>query len=136
MTRVVIALLSGTLAIVPVGAAAAAPTGKTIGSGVRLKGSKIWYAQGKAVKPKTLSVDVVPVPEQAVKVQWSVVCQKPNASDPADHIAALAKSGQTSVRGATTVRLALPYANPPTCVATVYATLTKTGKLTLRLVQG
>jgi hypothetical protein len=33
------------------------------------------------------------------------------------------------------VKLALPYQNPHTCVATVYATLAKTGRLTLRLLE-
>jgi hypothetical protein len=33
------------------------------------------------------------------------------------------------------MKLALPYAKPPTCIATVYATLGKKGALTVRLLQ-
>jgi hypothetical protein len=128
-------LLSGTLALVSVGAACGAATSKVIGHGVRLKGTSVWYAQGKAVAPRTISVRVVPIPAQAVKVQWSVVCQKPNRYDPAVHLGTGGKSGQTSVRAAATVKLALPYAKPPACIATVYATLGKNGGLTLRLLQ-
>jgi hypothetical protein len=58
-TRFGAALLSGTL----VACAAAAPvTSKVIGHGVRLKGTNVWYAHGKAVAPKTISVRVVPIP--------------------------------------------------------------------------
>jgi hypothetical protein len=39
------------------------------------------------------------------------------------------------VRAAGVVKLALPYVKPPTCIATVYATLAKGGGLTLRLLQ-
>ena len=130
--RFATALLSGALAAC---AAAAPVTSKVIGHGVRLKGTSVWYAHGKAIAPKTISAMVVPIPAQAVKVQWSVVCQKPNRYDPAFHLAATGKSGQASVHAAATVKLALPYAKPPTCIATVYATLGKNGGLTLRLLQ-
>jgi hypothetical protein len=128
-------LLAGALALAFVGAAAAAATSKVIGHAVRVKGTNVWYAQGKAVAPRTVSVRVVPIPEQPVKVQWSVVCQKPNRSDPAVHLAASGRSGRASVHAAATVKLALPYARPPACIATVYATLGKDGRLTLRLLQ-
>ena len=133
LTRIATALLIGFLLAAPV---AEATDGRMIGkAGVRLKGTNIWYVQGKAVKPKTLALKVAPVPPQAVKVQWSVVCQKPNPEDPADHIGVQSKSGQTSVHGAATVQFALPYAKPPMCVATVYATLAARGILTVRLLQ-
>ena len=77
----------------------------------------------------------MPSPAQPVKVQWSVVCQRPNKADPAVHIAATGKTGEISVTKATMVKLALPYARPPTCVATVYGTLTGHGDLVIRLVQ-
>ena len=118
-----------------VGAAAAAATTKVIGHAVRLKGTNVWYAQGKAVAPRTISARVVPAPAQAVKVQWSVVCQRPNPEDPAYHLGVSSKSGQTSVHAAVTVKLALPSAKPHTCIATVYATLARGGSLTLRLLQ-
>jgi hypothetical protein len=70
-----------------------------------------------------------------VKVQWAVVCQKSNPNDPAIHLGVKGTSGEASVRTAATVKLALPYPKPPNCVATVYATLTKDGKLELRLLQ-
>ena len=119
-------------------AAGAMPTfgaSKLIGRGVRLKGTHLWYAQGTAIVPKTISASVVPVPEQAVKVQWSVVCQKPNKIDPAVDLAAHEKSGQTAVRAAVIVKLALPYPKPPSCIVTVYATLAGNGNLTVRLEQ-
>jgi hypothetical protein len=125
-------MLSSALAV---GAAAPPGMSKVIGHGVRLKGTNIWYAHGKAVAPTTISVRVVPVPVEAVKVQWSVVCQKPNRSDPAVHLGTSETSGQASVHAAATVKLALPYAKPPACIATVYGTLGKNGKLTLRLLQ-
>jgi len=129
------ALLSGALVLAAVAAAAADAESKVIGQGVRLKGTNIWFAHGKAVAPKTISASVVPTPAQGVKVQWSVVCQRPNPEDPAYHLGVQSKSGQTSVRAPATVKLALPHTNPHTCVATVYATLGKTGTLVLRLLQ-
>jgi hypothetical protein len=131
-TRLATVLASAALAACAV---AAPTTSKVIGQGVRLKGTNVWYAQGKAVVPKTITASVVSIPAQAVKVQWSVVCQKPNKLDPAVHLAANGKSGESSVHTPATVKLALPYAKPPTCIATVYATLGKSGKLTLRLKQ-
>jgi hypothetical protein len=120
---------------VPGGAATAAPTTKTLGRAVHLKGSNIWYVHGTAVRPKALFAVVAPIPRQSVKVQWAVICQKANPEDPADHIDTRETGGQASVRAAAVVRLSLPYANPPTCVATVYATLVKAGGLSVRLVQ-
>jgi hypothetical protein len=135
-TRFRIALLLGVLAIVPSAAADGPGTTKVIGhAGVRLKGTNIWYVHVATLAPTTISARVVPIPAQAVKVQWSIVCQKTNPADPADHIGVLGKSGQTSVHAAATVKLALPYAKPPMCVATVYATLRAKGALTLRLLQ-
>jgi hypothetical protein len=132
LTRFGTALLSLAL----VACVAAAPVrSKVIGHGVRLKGTSIWYAHGNAVEPRTISASVVPIPGQAVKVQWSVVCQKPNKSDPAVHLGTNQRSGEVSVHAAATVKLTLPYAKPPACVATVYATLGKAGGLTLRLLQ-
>jgi hypothetical protein len=117
-------------------AAAADGTSKEIGHAVRLKGStKIYYAQGKATAPASISASVVPTPPQPVKVQWALACQKPNTADPAIQVNASASSGETSVRGAGTVKLKLPYAKPSNCIATVYATLSKKGSLVLRLVQ-
>ncbi len=117
-------------------AAAADGTSKEIGHAVRLKGStKIYYAQGKAVAPASVSAKVVPTPAQPVKVQWALACQKPNTSDPAIQINASASSGQTSLRGAGTVKFKLPYPKPANCIATVYATLSKKGSLVLQLLQ-
>ena len=128
-----VAVLSGALAV---SATAAPATTKVIGHGVRLKGTSIWYAHGKAVAPKTVSARVVSTPAQAVKVQWSVVCQKPNSSDPAVHLGTNQRSGESSVHATGTVKLALPYARPPACIATVYATLAKdVGQLTLKILQ-
>jgi hypothetical protein len=123
------------LAGLVVGAASGLGPSKVIGHGVRLKGTKLWYAQGKALSPRTISARVVPVPEQPVKVQWSVVCQKPNKIDPAVDLAANERSGQVSVRAAATVKLALPYPRPPDCIVTVYATLGMEGTVMLRLQQ-
>jgi hypothetical protein len=128
-------LLPAALLVVAIAAATAAATNKVIAEGSRLKGTRIWYAQGKAVTPKTISARVVPTPAQSVKVQWAVACQRPNPQDPAIHLAPKGTSGQTSVPAAATVKLALPYAKPHTCIATVYATLAASGKLTLRLLQ-
>jgi hypothetical protein len=124
---------SGALALAA--ATAAGATSKVIAHGVRLKGTNVWYAQGKAYAPRTISASVVTDPPQPVKVQWSVVCQRPNKLDPAMHLDAFGKSGQVTVRATASVMLVLPYAKPPTCVATVYATLAKHGGLTLRLLQ-
>ncbi len=131
-TGFAVALLSGALVV---GAPAATGTSKVIGHGARLKGTNLWYAQGKAVSPRTISASVVPVPEQRVKVQWSVVCQKANKADPAVHLATNLRSGQVFIRAATTVTLTLPSAKPPTCVVTVYATLARNGGLMLELRQ-
>ena len=128
-------LLTAVLACVFTPVATAGGTSKEIGHAVRLKGTKIFYLQGKVVTPNALFARVVPTPAQPVKVQWSVVCQKPNKADPAVHIAATGKTGEISVTKATTVKLALPYARPPTCVATVYGTLSRDGDLVLRLEQ-
>lgn len=125
----------GVVVLALVVAAAAAATSKVIGNGVRLQGTNVWYAQGKARTPQTISVRVVPDPPQPVKVQWSVVCQKPNVHDPAYHLDATGKSGQASVSSAATVKLTLPYPKPPACVAAVYATLAKKGGLTVKLLQ-
>jgi len=117
-------------------AAAAGGTSKEIGHAVLLKGStKIYYAQGKAVAPASVSAKVVPTPAQPVKVQWALACQKPNSSDPAIQINSSSSSGQASLRGAGTVKLKLPYPKPANCIATVYATLSKKGTLVLRLVE-
>ena len=132
LTRVGAALFSGVLVA---SAAATFTTSKVIAHGVRLKGTSVWYAHGKAASPRTISARVVPTPAQAVKVQWSVVCQKPNKSDPAVHLGTNGKSGEATVHMAATVKLALPYAKPPMCIATVYATLAKNGSLTLRVLQ-
>jgi hypothetical protein len=128
------ALFSGALALGLAGVAAGGTTTE-IGHAVRLKGTNVWYVHGKSSAPKTIIARVVPVPAQAVKVQWSVVCQKPNAADPAFHLATETISGQSSVHAAATVKLALPYPKPPTCIATVYATLAKNGNLTVHLLQ-
>jgi len=131
-------MLSGAvvLGLVPLSAGAADGASKVIGKGSPLKGaSTIWYAEGKAVSPKTVSARVVPVPPQPVKVQWALVCQRPNKNDPSTHLAAKGTSGQASLNEAGKVELALPYAKPHTCVATIYATLEKRGRLTLRLLQ-
>jgi hypothetical protein len=117
------------------GWATASGAGKVIGHAVRLKGTKIYYGKGTAVRPRAISASLVATPSQPVKVQWSVVCQKPNSSDPAVHLGTSEKAGESSVRGAGTVKLALPYSRPPTCVATVYATLARDGRLVLRLLQ-
>ncbi len=125
--------LAGALAVVAVGTASSAHTTRPFGHAAQLKGTKVWYAHGTVAAPKALSARVAPVPRQPVKVQWSVVCQKTNPADPADHIGTGVRSGQTSVDEAAVVKLALPYPKPPTCVATVYATLARSGALTLQL---
>jgi hypothetical protein len=118
------------------GAAAAGGTSKEIGGKVvHLRGTKIYYSQGKAVAPRSISVSVAPKPSQPVKVQWAVVCQKPNSADPAIQVNASGTSGQSSVHGVATVKLKLPYAAPPNCIATVYATLARNGSLVLRILQ-
>jgi hypothetical protein len=125
-------LAFGALATV---AAAAGGTSKEIGHAVLLKGStKIYYAQGRAVAPASVSAKVVPTPSQPVKVQWALACQKPNNSDPAIQINSSASSGEMSLKGAGTVRFKLPYPKPANCIATVYATLSTKGTLVLRLV--
>jgi hypothetical protein len=129
-------LLTGAVALVSLTAVTAAvAASKVIARGTQLKGTNVWYAQGKASRPRSLSATVVPIPSQAVKVQWSVVCQKPNPADPAYHLATKVVSGQSTVRATAVVKLPLPYATPPSCVATVYATLAKHGNLTLQLLQ-
>ena len=125
-------LLSGALAV---GAISALGTSKVIGHGVRLKGTNLWYAQGRAVSAKAISASLVPVPRQPVKVQWSVVCQRPNKTDPAIPLATNESSGQASVRATATVKLTLPYRQPPTCVVTLYATLQRNGSLIVQLRQ-
>ena len=132
LSGLAILALTGLLAV---GAGSAGATSKLIGHGVRLKGTHLWFAQGTAISPKTVSASVVPVPKQAVKVQWSVVCQKPNKADPAVDLAPSERSGETAVRAPVIVRLELPYARPPSCIVTVYATLAGSGNLTLRLQQ-
>ncbi len=134
-TRSIAAVLAALLGLSVAGAAFAAAEGKVIGRGVRLKTSRVFFAQGTSIAPKTVSVTVVPTPAQPVKVQWSLVCQKPNKADPAIQIAANERSGTTTVRGTGTVKLAFPFAKPPTCVASVYATLAGKGRLVLHLVQ-
>lgn len=124
-------VLAGAL---PIGVAAAS-TSKVIGYGAQLKGSQVWYAHGKAVTPRMLSARVAPAAGQSAKVQWSVVCQKPNKLDPAIPVETNERSGQTSVRARATVNLTLPYARPPVCVATVYATLARRGRLTLEVLE-
>ena len=125
-------LLSGVLALP---AAAATAPSKVIAKGARLKGSNIWFVQGKAKRPRTLSARIVPIPVQKVKVHWAVVCQRSDPHDPAVHVSTKGTSGEVSLRAAATVKLSLPYAKPPTCVATVYATPAATGRVTLRLLQ-
>jgi hypothetical protein len=117
-------------------AAAADGTSKEIGHAVRLKGStKIYYAQGKATAPSSVSATVTPTPPQPVKVQWALACQKKNTADPAIQVNASSSSGESSVDGAGTVKFKLPYPKPSNCIATVYATLSRQGSLVLRLVQ-
>jgi hypothetical protein len=123
------------LVVLSSGTASGAATGKVIGHGVRLKGTKIFYAHGTATRPRTISAHVVPNPGQPVKVQWSVACQKANNFDPAIPLNTAEKLGETSVSRTATVKLALPYPRPRTCVATVYATLRHDGKLVLQLLQ-
>jgi hypothetical protein len=133
--RLATALAAGAVAPGLAGGTAAADPGRVIGRAVQLKGSNIWYAHGKAYRPKAISARLVSSPAQGVKVQWSVVCQKPNAADPAFHLATQGASGQASVRATGTVKLSLPYPKPSTCVATVYATLPAKGELRLELLQ-
>jgi hypothetical protein len=128
-------ILAATAVLAATGAATAGGAVKVIGHGTQLKGTKIWLAQAKSARPHTLSARVVPQPAQPVKVQWSVVCQKPNSFDPAIQIAATSKSGEVSLVRPATVKLALPFARSPTCVASVYATLARGGKLVLRVIQ-
>ncbi len=123
------------LCIATLAPAAAEATVKTIGQGVRLRGSNIWYAHGTAVRPAGLAAAITVPSPQPVKVQWAVVCQKPNKTDPADHLGTAEKGGQITVHGDATVSFALPYPKPPTCVVTVYATLSKADRLSLRLLQ-
>ena len=123
------------LALFSSGVSTAAASGKVIGTGSRLRTTRIFFAHGTAVSPKDVSATVAPTPAQPVKVQWSLVCQKPNRADPAIQIAASEKTGTATVHGVGTVQLELPFKKPPTCVATVYATLAKKGSLVLRLVQ-
>jgi invasion protein IalB len=127
--------VAAVLVLALVTAASAAATSKVIARASRLKGTNVWYAQGKAAAPRTLFARLVSAPAQRVKVQWSVVCQKPNKEDPALHLGTSVMSGQTAVRGAATVKLKLPYAKPPSCVATVYATLARNGRLVLQVLQ-
>lgn len=129
------AALVATLALASAGVTTAAAADKVIGHGVRLKATRIFFAQGTAVEPRTVSATIATDPAQPVKVQWSLVCQKPNKADPAIPIGASSRSGQATVRRTGTVTLALPFKKPPTCVATVYATLAAKGDLVLRLVQ-
>src|SRR3954468_11662309 len=133
-TRLVTLLLAATLALAPAAAAASAPS-KVIGQGTKLKGANMWFVQGNATAVRSISVRVVPSPAQPVTVHWAVVCQKNDRYDPAIHVSAQGKSGEASVRTATTLKLTLPYAKPPTCVATVYASLEAKGRVTLRLLQ-
>lgn len=123
------------LCIAVLAPAAAGAAVKTIGQGIRLRGSNIWYAHGTAVRPAGLAAAITVPSPQPVKVQWAVVCQKPNKTDPADHLGTGEKGGQVTVQGNATVRLALPYPKPPTCVVTVYATLSKADRVSLRLLQ-
>ena len=123
-------LLSGALGV---SAAGAFGTSKVIGHGVRLKGTHVWTAQGRAFAPSSLSARIASMPAQPVKVQWSVVCEKPNRADPAIQLASRARSGQGTVHTPANVKLALPYAKPPKCVATVYATLAGRGALTVEI---
>jgi hypothetical protein len=127
------ALAAGLLAAVAAGASAA--TGKVIAHGSRLKATRIFFAQGTAVSPSLVSVRLSAKPVQPVKVQWALVCQKPNKADPAIQIAATSTQGETTVTGPATVKLKLPFKHPPTCVASVYGTLTKNGSLVLQVLQ-
>jgi hypothetical protein len=133
-TRLVTLLLSAMLAFAPAAAGASAPS-KVIGMGTKVKGANMWFVQGNATAVRTISVRVVPSPAQPVTVHWAVVCQKNDPYDPAMHVSAQGKSGEASIGAAATVKLTLPYAKPPTCVATVYATLKSSGRVALRLLQ-
>jgi hypothetical protein len=123
------------LALASTGVTTAGAADKVIGHGVRLKATKIFFAQGTAVLPRTVSATVAAAPRQPVKVQWALVCQKPNSADPAIQIGASSTRGETIVRRTGKVELALPFKKPPTCIASVYATLARKGRLVLRLVQ-
>ena len=54
---------------------------KVIGTGVALKGGKIYYASATARAPHTVSAKVIATPVQQVKIQWSVICTKGGTSD-------------------------------------------------------
>jgi hypothetical protein len=123
------------LALASSGMTTAGAAEKVIGHGSRLRTTRIFFAHGNALSPRTVSAAVASTPAQPVKVQWSLVCQKPNRADPAIQIAGNVKTGETTVRGTGKVGLELPFKQPPTCVATVYATLAGKGSLVLRLVQ-
>ena len=123
------------VAVAFLGGTTAAATDKVIGHAVRLKGTRIYYAHGTAIAPSSVYASVDPIPAQPVKVQWSLVCQMPDKVDPAVDIGASERGGQAVVHGSSTVKLALPYAKPATCVATVYATLSGNGGLMLRLLE-
>ena len=130
------ALLACSPLLVVPAVATAATASKTIGRAVHLKGTRVWYVHGTAVAPRSLSAKLDSVPRQPVKVQWAVVCQKQNPLDPADHLDTKETGGETIVQAASVVHLTLPYRQAPSCVATVYATLTKAGSVTLQLVEG
>ena len=85
----------------------------------------MWYVQAKATAPRTLSARVVPDPGAAG--ESALGRGLPEGERPLrsvhSHLGAGGKSGEASIEAAATMELTLPYAKPPTCVATVYATL-------------
>jgi hypothetical protein len=134
-------LIVAALALLLAGAAGARVTFKVLGTTTSpLKGGLYYYANGNAMRPKTLSAKVKTVPAQSVLLQWSVSCSKgappggvgEDAYDPSSS----QKSGQKSVRSPATQLMPLPYANPKTCSVSLYAKLTHKAKTTLQILQG
>ena len=124
------------LAALLVAGTAQATGSKVIGTGVALKGGKIYYASATARAPHTVSAKVIATPVQQVKIQWSVICTKGGTSDAdAYNSSTTPKTGVGSISTPGTLKLALPFVHPNSCAVTIYSTLSKRGKQTLQVLQ-
>ena len=134
-------LIVAAFALLLAGAADARTSGKVIANGTLLKGGLYAYAQGNAMRPKSLSAKVTTVPAQKVLLQWSISCSKDAMTAAvgdagASNASTAQKSGQTSVTSPATATLPLPTTHPKSCSVSLYAKLSKKAKTTLQILQG
>jgi hypothetical protein len=105
--------------------AAAAATFKQIGSKTASGDFAIALASGTAQNPRGVYVAVFAKPRQRVEVDWTMVCSRGTGAG--------SKSGHYTTTRSTKRKLRMPMANPDSCTASAGGSLSRGGKITVKL---